>query len=190
MKPTLLKNAIPQPIFDYIQDGITGNESGESVLTYKFACTNTEEKTKNFVCVVDETRQQYLDYLSPLAATAASYLELDPASLMRMRVAITFNNGTEDRVSAPHIDSPQPHITGLLYMNDSDGDTILWDKQFSEGDETALKSTDGLTPLVSVKPEANSLLLFTGKQYHSSTRPKDTPTRAVVNFNFMVEDWV
>lgn len=191
MKPSLIKNAIPQPIFDYIQDGITGVKSFESHLKYKMTGTNEKDHTRNFVAVVEPYDKEYLDYLSPLSAMVASYIGVDHKSLMRIRVGITFNDGSENRVAAPHVDWDVPHVTALLYINDSDGDTILWDKLYKEGSECALSLDEhGLTELISISPKENSLLIIGGNQYHSSTRPKTSPYRAVVNFNFAVDEWL
>jgi len=191
MKPSLIKNAIPQPIFNYIKDGITGLERSPSHLKYKMTSTNAKDPTRNLVAVVVPEDKEYLDYLSPLAAMVASYVGVDLNALIRIRVGITFNDGSENRIAAPHVDQVEPHVTALLYINDSDGDTILWDGLYKEGNEGTLSLEEsGLTELITITPKENSLLIIGGNQYHSSSRPKKSPYRAVVNFNFAVDEWL
>ena len=68
-----------------------------------------------------------------------------------------------------HIDTPDDHYVCLYYINDSEGDTIIFD---NNGEE-----------LQRITPKKGRIVFFEGSMYHCSSRPA-TKTRAILNFNF------
>lgn len=83
----------------------------------------------------------------------------------------------------PHVDLFHPHKTLLVYLNDSDGPTVLYD-QFAE-DGREITGTDGLTIQQEIEPVQGRVALFDGLQYHSSTTPIKNDIRVVMNVNFI-----
>jgi len=73
----------------------------------------------------------------------------------------------------PHIDQAHNHLVALLYLNDSDGDTVMYSVGLKE-----LKQWKTITP------KANRLVVFDGSIYHSSTTPTNNRMRLVANYNF------
>ena len=70
-----------------------------------------------------------------------------------------------------------PHYAGILYMNDSDGDTVI----FKETEE----QLDGnYEPIYSLSPKKNRLLLFDGSYYHTGHSPSNHNNRILLNFNY------
>jgi len=69
-----------------------------------------------------------------------------------------------------HIDTPDPHIVCLYYVNTSDGPTRIY----------GTSKTD--LEVMSIEPVKNRAVLFNGQIYHSSTSPKKDQ-RAIINFN-------
>ena len=69
-----------------------------------------------------------------------------------------------------HIDLPWDHLVCLYYINDSDGDTVLF-----EDDRKTIREQ--------ITPKKGRALFFDGAIPHCSTRPKDN-VRAIINFNF------
>jgi len=76
----------------------------------------------------------------------------------------------------PHVDIDIPHFSVLLYLNDSDGDTIFFNER-NDGEKTRPKS-------VSIKerisPKRNRIVLSNGN-FHTSTNPINTDYRIVYN---------
>jgi hypothetical protein len=70
----------------------------------------------------------------------------------------------------PHIDVDIPHWVFLYYVNDSEGDTVFYDKDFNETKRIA--------------PKKGRVAFFDGNIYHSASKPKSRP-RAVININFI-----
>lgn len=61
------------------------------------------------------------------------------------------------KIGYPHINQKTPHLVFLYYVNDSDGNTILYD------DRKNIKKE--------ISPKRGRILLFDGKTYHSSSSP-------------------
>ena len=76
----------------------------------------------------------------------------------------------------PHVDIDIPHFSVLLYLNDSDGDTIFFNER-NDGEKTRPKS-------VSIKqrisPKRNRIVISNGN-FHASTNPINTDYRIVYN---------
>lgn len=92
-----------------------------------------------------------------------------------------------DFYSAPHIDSKwngvsPDQLTFLYYVNDSDGDTIIFNK-ISDGktDPGKLTRSEQYTPL------KGTGILFNSAQYHTGSPPKYVNNRVVINFMFDCE---
>ena len=76
---------------------------------------------------------------------------------------------TQSKANTPHIDFSDPHTVLLYYVNDSDGVTSFYDKNFNIVD--------------TVQPKKGRMVVFDGLTYHSSTPPKINSHRCVINFN-------
>jgi hypothetical protein len=82
-----------------------------------------------------------------------------------------------------HIDVKYPHLVCLYYINDSDGDTFLFDKTLN--DTPTLLKTTKLEVIKRVTPKKGRVLLFNGNRYHSSSGPTKS-VRCVLNFNVSI----
>ena len=80
-------------------------------------------------------------------------------------------------VHPPHVDSQSACVTMLYYVNDSDGDTVL----YSDG---APNYYSGAPISFTSAPERGKAIIFDGRQYHSSTTPSISDYRAVINMVF------
>ena len=73
----------------------------------------------------------------------------------------------------PHKDFHTPHRTGLYYLNQADGDTIVYN-QTDKSEQYSVKEK--------VEPLANRWFDIDGDHYHSSTTPVATEKRIVITF--------
>lgn len=71
-----------------------------------------------------------------------------------------------------HTDYPYEHKTAIFYLNTSDGNTLLYDR---EGKEL----------LTEVEPIENRLLIFDGLLQHTGHSPSNHKSRVLLNMNFM-----
>ena len=79
--------------------------------------------------------------------------------------------------NTPHYDDDNEHIVIIYYVNDSDGDTFIF-----ENSEYPLKIKQR------VSPKAGRFLIFNGNQFHAGIHPKSNDYRIVINFNLMKSD--
>ena len=81
---------------------------------------------------------------------------------------------SKENYFTPHVDVENaPGITAIYYVNDSDGDTLFFDKN--------MKIVDKVTP------KKGTLVYFDNTLYHAGQPPKKSPFRAVINFNWVKE---
>jgi hypothetical protein len=109
------------------------------------------------------------------------------------RIRFGLLTGTDNKVvNTPHVDFYEPHITGLFYFNNSDGETVFYKKNHDLSmDPTSVPqwvttwehNLDEIETKIECKE--NRLVLFDGLTYHSSTRPTDVSKRVVMNFNII-----
>jgi hypothetical protein len=83
----------------------------------------------------------------------------------------------------PHIDYYFPHHTMIYYINDSDGDTRIFDQYYTmTGIKTGIAQKD-FTIENQVTPKANRLVWIDGLQYHTASNPIVNNRRIVFNLN-------
>ena len=79
----------------------------------------------------------------------------------------------ESTTYAPHTDcrgADFSYITCIYYVNDSDGDTVLFDNDLNE--------------IHRVQPKQGRLVYFDGNTLHAGHRPVEHDIRCILNFNF------
>jgi hypothetical protein len=97
-------------------------------------------------------------------------------NIMRVKANCLTRDGDEVKYNPPHIDIYEKGFTSLVYyINDSDGDTILFDKTIDQG------FTD-LKQIKRVTPKQGNLFMFPSDQLHASSCPINTRQRMVINF--------
>ena len=107
---------------------------------------------------------------------ALENIGLIPVEVIRLKANLV-SKTNNNRVNEPHIDVEKKHYVLLYYVNDSDGDTLLYEEMFpSRPTEFTLKH--------SVTPKMGKAIIFDGQTYHSSSNPHETDYRCVVNMDF------
>lgn len=99
--------------------------------------------------------------------------------LGRIKANMLFQSGS---INTPHVDQIEPGWTSLVYyVNDSDGDTVCFNKKHNEGFRD-LSIVDRRTPKKGTATEFESHIM------HSSTDPTNTYRRIVLNFVFKTQE--
>jgi hypothetical protein len=130
-------------------------------------------------------------YLEMAVWDALSKTQQNVDELIRIRCSVT-EIGHDHFVGGPHVDTNTPHMTALFYLNDSDGDTIMYKEKYdpSKGvDQYEYYEKYIKTPTVekTVTPEKNKMFWFDGLQYHSSNSPTNTSKRFIINVNYTLK---
>lgn len=141
---------------------------------------------------------EYADDLSLCLTSILDSLNMKIKHLHRIRIGM-MTISPRFRINTPHIDILKKHKVGLLYLNDSDGETFLYKEKFPpiysvSGDPKDVVTyyeqwlNKQVTVMNKIKPEKNKFIMFDGLHYHSSSTPVTTKRRIVVNYVFETYD--
>ena len=114
----------------------------------------------------------------------------DVKQFYRIRIGLITAQPT-NIIHMPHVDLRFPHKTCLLYLNDSDGDTLLYEEKYDMRQQLdTIKyfiknyKDKEMNILHRSTPKANKMIFFNGDHYHSSSTPTNTPARFAININY------
>ena len=91
------------------------------------------------------------------------------SKIIRAQAGLTYNDGTKN-ITPSHLDDDRKHVVLIYYVNNSDGDTLLYHGESGE-------------VLTNVTPQAGKFALFDGATWHSGTLPIVNNDRMIINFN-------
>jgi hypothetical protein len=109
-------------------------------------------------------------------------------SLLRIRVGLFTQNAGGGPYHNPHVDFYLPHYNALYYVNDSDGDTFVFDETYDEVSlERSIEYTRDRKFTVSrrISPKKGRMIGFDGKHYHASMHPQQSGHRIAIAFSFV-----
>ena len=126
--------------------------------------------------------------------------------LMKVKTNLLFPTNLNINDNSCHIPHVDVHLDGcetiLYYINDSDGDTFLFDefvdphfdKKFGgthykyENDKAI--APNKMTLNRRITPKKGTAIIFDSNRYHASSSPKNTDRRFVINFVFSEKDLI
>jgi len=85
-----------------------------------------------------------------------------------------------EHYNQPHVDIPEQTYSMVYYLNDSDGDTILFNEKYSPDNKEPIT----LTVKQRVSPKKNRAVIFESDRYHTSSNPQIADNRFVLNWIF------
>lgn len=110
----------------------------------------------------------------------------DALRFFRMRIGLNYPLVYENRLknlpyNQPHIDHPADmkeykQYFALYYVNESDGDTFVFNETEKCDDYTILKR---------ITPQRGKLCIIDGEHYHASSSPIQSNCRVVITMNFL-----
>lgn len=106
-------------------------------------------------------------------------------TLFRSKLNLLTNNHnikSNNFYNIPHIDVEEPHISVLLYLNNSDGDTVFFNERYDEKKE----NPKSISIKQKISPKENRTVVSDG-QYHCSTNPINTEYRIVYNAVILID---
>ena len=190
----IIENAIPKDFFNYVVHKV-------KKLPFYFierTATPSDEATLNnssfthtvFAANLGGILSQ--DFLTFEAAMMVAFESCNEKinNLIRIRVGL-ITPQILHTIHVPHVDYDTPHKTCLLYLNDSDGDTLIYKEKYKldqhlnsqEYYNTNLKHKN-MNIMYKSTPIANKMVIFDGFHYHSSSTPTNTSARFVININY------
>jgi len=185
----IVDNFIPPSYFSEIQrlildstfpwnfrGDITSSSEGGDVCEFgfnHFLFSNYENDT-NF------NEKSSTHFIGPAIFMIKDYVQCD--QIYRSRLDMTVNVSKKFRHS-PHVDLNRPNTTAILYINDSDGDTVIFNEKVDETNYPVDKNRE-YTVKKEISPVSNRLLVFSGDYIHTGHSPMHHKNRVLLNCNF------
>ena len=188
----VIDNFAPQDYFELIQNHVLSwNQNWyyqENITAGVFGKSGLGKH--GFNCHIVQNPNEFLDtYIAGLLTDLLVKMKdgIGCQNIVRSRLDMTVYTPGGMRCD-PHVDSSDPHVSTIFYMNDSDGNTVIYNekfdvetnitKQFINIDESKL------TVQKEIEPKANRLLIFDGHYLHTGHTPAHHNNRVLLNSNF------
>ena len=117
----------------------------------------------------------------PLIFESVTKINFKFEEIIRGRAFIQFPT-KENYINHAHVDSNEQHLVCLYYVNDSNGETVIYNQTPADIPNLPGIDSELMTVKQTVVPKKGRMVLFNGMLYHSSSTPTINK-RCVVNFN-------
>jgi len=107
--------------------------------------------------------------------------------LLRIRLGFNLpNNSGSEEINQPHFDFFEPHYTLCYYINETEGDTVLYDEMYNDKvqKDMDLGNMREVNIVERIKPKKNRAVIFSGFRLHSSSTSSNN-IRVVATINFI-----
>jgi hypothetical protein len=177
----ILDDALPKEIFAELQSIVMRNPRFVYGVT-ETAYTGDTYKSLS-ASIEDQWQKQYFTVLLQMMGEKAG---IKIGKVFRVRVGL-IHRDIQQVVNGAHIDQLYPHKVGLLYLNNTDGTTKIYNETADFNQQVSISATENLSVDREIECLENRIVFFDGARYHSSTTPMNTQLRYAVNFNFSGE---
>tara|TARA_X000000950_G_C13735000_1_gene585957 strand:- start:329 stop:904 length:576 start_codon:yes stop_codon:yes gene_type:complete len=136
----------------------------------------------NFFNEEDGPMSSYYNLIAPLKHFAEQQgIPNKGYHRLKSNLNITIPGWKDGQCQEPHTDMPSPHTVLIYYVNDCDGDTFIFDKQFDSNNPDQID----FTIKERVSPKKNRALVFDGLYYHAGSYPIEHQARVMINCNLI-----
>lgn len=187
----VIDNAVPTSI----QDSLKSVALGEKVTWYRQnRATYGEGQAPKFPVTPDSFDAQQFTHtiydltqpVSPLFSTLLPVVSAIPYTIkqlirIKMNLCVYAHTENPGAHGMPHVDFSEisePLLTAIYYVNDSTGDTVIFDQRMGEKGPLTVKTR--------VSPKKGRLVVFDGRLLHAGNTPKTNAPRVNINFNAFV----
>jgi hypothetical protein len=125
--------------------------------------------------------------LLPLLFTFCEKAGTPFTRLLRIRLGL-YPRIMVDAVHHPHVDFYYPHHNAIYYVNDADGDTVIYQETFDEVSQAtypAYLREEKFQLAKRITPRKGKMIGFEGKRYHASMHPMQASHRIAIAFSFL-----
>lgn len=117
----------------------------------------------------------------PFALMVKDKLRAD--KILRVRADMTLYN-PDNLIHGPHVDYSYFHYSSIFYLNESDGNTQIFNEKCQNGKGISGLNSTSLTIKKVIEPKPNRLILFDGRYVHTGSSPSTHKCRKILNSNF------
>jgi hypothetical protein len=124
----------------------------------------------------------YFEFIKPMVYIAQNHIERQIVSVERAKFNFMLQqpHAPEYHYNIAHKDTTEKNYYSMIYyVNDSDGDTFLFNEYWDEIND---KPPEKLTLFNRVTPKRNRAVIFDSNRFHASSSPRLNKERLVINF--------
>lgn len=192
IKPIIIKNLISEDLqkelkeclkhrsFWYLSPFTSGSEIAQDP---NDSCIKDGPQMVHELVNMDEACSHLADTAFDMCENLERIFNFNIHKIHRIKANMLHQNkGAENFYHPPHIDSVNAnHISVVYYVEDSDGETLVFDKTVDE-------SHLDLSIKHSFKPVQGTAVAFPSKVFHASKSPVLHDTRVIINFLIEVDE--
>jgi len=190
LKETIvLDDIIPEDFQNYVHSVLTTSESWRFIRDMSYATCELRYPSYGFNMMfkhpgVGVTSELYEKLSVPLISYIQSEVNLEEKEIYfnRSFLQLPLDQKFIKEHNGIHVDIPQDHYACIYYVNDCDGETILYD-QTIHNTQGGSKNVD-LKEHKRVMPKKGRVVLFDGARYHCSSQPRES-YRCIINFDLI-----
>ncbi len=182
----VIENVVPKSYQDAIEHSLLG-EMMSSWLLLNDISYGSENLLEKFnpglvhpIKVDGQIKSPLFNFLLPLVFFSLEKINYQYKDTFMARSFLQFPK-LKSVTNNPHTDLTMPHLVCLYYVNDSDGDTIIYNETLDDVLPNEVNKTQ-FTIKQQISPKKGKIVMFDGKYYHSSSSPT-TDRRCIVNFD-------
>ena len=127
--------------------------------------------------LIDDKKSMYFDDFYPILEAFQDFTKKSIHYFFRVRIRMTLPRTGVNFLNAPHTDFDIPHYAFVYYINDSDGDTVFYDK-FKGDDISDMKVAARFSP------KMGDAVSFDGLRFHSGATPSKS-RRIILNVDYL-----
>lgn len=180
---TILNNYVKSSDVEWVMmENITGHYGGK-ILTHKFpAKVHPKHKCKNY---------EINRIIDSIELNVSKKLNLEFTKNYRWKINWTSPIGEYNPMDLLHYDSNTEHIAMVYYINNSTGDTYIYNNTNGNNAETFQENFysvdyNSYSLLHRVSPKMGRCVVFDGKLAHHGSYPTNGD-RFILNFNFVAK---
>lgn len=147
--------------------------------SYKFNDKNPQFTHLFFLNDEIRTDQIHFNIIKPLIELIGNKFDIKNSNINKLRkikanLLLPSRLTCENEYNIPHTDMPKESNTALYYVNDCDGDTILFKENLHTYKDVFNKD-------ISISPKMGRVAFFDSSKYHTSSCPINSKYRIVLN---------
>jgi len=188
-KPLEIKNVVDEAYQDEIYKLLTKVNFNWHFLedTTREYANDSMTSTPSFVNLIfhpNNDANPHYQFFKPLLDAILEKSNLKLHTLLRIRVGFLLNTkyvlpSMPYKYNTPHRDYDQDHYTAVYYVNEADGDTVVFHE---------IEKAEQYRIMMKSSPEQGKALLFNGWHYHASSCPKIKTKRITITLNFTADN--
>ena len=125
--------------------------------------------------------------LAPLLFIGAERAGIALKQVLRIRLELFTENERDVPHHHPHVELDEPHLVGIYFVNDSDGDMVVFQETSADVSISAAADPTGVGRLheaARISPRQGRMVFFDGRRYHATMHPRRHASRMSVTFTF------